>query len=278
MSMKLVSLLLSLLLLLANAHAAEVPVEVRTVVYKNLVAKLYLPKAGGKVPVVIAFGGSDGGLNGGDGNADLLAPHGIAVLSLAFFKGEGIPATLDQIPLEYFIIAVDYLSTVPAVDAGRIGVVSGSRGSEAALLLASLDARIKSVVVTTPSMVAWQGMTSDKSAWTYKGQEIAALSMGLDAKASKVVRFEAALENKENVQRARFALEKINGPILMISATKDQIWPSFRMAAEMAVYLKEHDFRHSVTHSSFPTGHGFSRETAPEIKRSIVEHFLRTLQ
>lgn len=104
--MKLVSLLLSLVLLARNAGAADVPTEIKTVVYKNLVARLYLPKAAGKVPVVIAFGGSDGGLDSGNGNADMLAPHGVAVLSLAFFKAEGLPPTLDQIPLEYFIHAL----------------------------------------------------------------------------------------------------------------------------------------------------------------------------
>lgn len=275
--MKLISLLLTLVLLATNARAADYAVEVKTVAYKNLVARLYLPKAAGKVPVVIAFGGSDSGLNGGNGNADLLAPQGIAVLSLAYFKEAGIPATLDQIPMEYFISAVDYLVTVPAVDAGKIGVVSGSRGSEAALLLASLDARIKSVVVTTPSNVAWQGMTMAKSAWTYKGQDIPALAMGLDENAPKVSRFEAALANKDNVWRAQFALEKIHGPIFMVSAQKDQIWPSWQMATEITAYLKAHDFQYSVTHSSYPTGHGFSRETAPEIKRSIVEHLQRTL-
>jgi len=275
--MKFVSLFLSLVLLVANAGAADVPVEIKAVVYRNLVAKLYLPKHAGKVPVVIAFGGSDGGLNGGNGNADMLAPHGIAVLSLAFFKADGLPPTLDQIPLEYFISAIDYLSTVPAVDGQKIGVVSGSRGSEAALLLASIDPRIKSVVVSTPSSVAWHGMTIEKSAWTFKGKEVPALAMGLDASAAKVSRFEAALANQNQVQRAQFALEKINGPIFFVSATKDQVWRSFKMATEMTLYLKERDFAHSVTHSSFPTGHGFSIKTAPEIKRAIVEHFLRTL-
>ncbi len=273
--MKSLFVVLTFILFSGNSSAAEF--EVKTVIYKNLVAKLYSPKAAGKVPAVIAFGGSDGGLNGGNGNADLLVPHGIAVLSLAFFKGPGIPRTLDQIPMEYFIDAVDYLSAVPAIDPTKIGVVSGSRGSEAALLLASLDTRIKSVVVTTPSNVAWQGMTMSQSAWTYKGKSIPALEMGPDDIGPKVARFEVALADRKNVQRAHFALEKINGPIFMVSAQKDQIWPSWQMATDITVYLKDRDFQHSVTHSSYPTGHGFTPETAREIKRSIVEHFQRTL-
>jgi dienelactone hydrolase len=270
-------LLLSLLLCIGSASASANKYEVKPVVYKDLVANLYLPKGVAKAPVVIAFGGSDGGLNGGDANGELLAPHGVAVLALAYFKGEGIPPTLDRIPLEYFIRAIDYLETVPAVDAARIGVVSGSRGSEAALLLASIDPRIRSVVVTTPSNVAWYGRTTPRSAWTFKGKDVPALSLELDEAAPTLSRFEAALKNEANVRNALFAVERINGPLFLVSAVQDQTWPSFRMANDLQAYLAEHHFKHSVTHSSYPTGHGFSKETAPEIKQSIIDHFVRTL-
>jgi pimeloyl-ACP methyl ester carboxylesterase len=198
-------------------------------------------------------------------------------LALAYFKEEGLPPTLDQIPLEYFVGAIDFLATVPAVDPARIGVVSGSRGSEAALLLATIDARIRSVAVTTPSKVAWQGMTMPKSAWTFKGKDIPALALALDDKAPKLSRFEAALDDTDRVGKAMFPLEKINGPILLVSAENDQVWPSYRMSADIGVYLKQRGFRHSFTHSAYPTGHGFTKETAPEIRRAIVDHFLRTL-
>jgi dienelactone hydrolase len=270
-------LLVSLLLCASSAIASANEYVVKPVVYEGLVANLYLPNGVAKAPVVIAFGGSDGGLNGGDANGELLAPHGVAVLALAYFKADGIPPTLDRIPLEYFIRAIDYLETVRAVDAGRIGVVSGSRGSEAALLLASIDARIKSVVVTTPSNVAWYGKTTPRSAWTFKGKDVPALSLELDESAPTLSRFEAALKNAGNVHDALFAVEHINGPLLMVSAEQDQIWPSFRMAEDIQAYLAAHHFKHSVTHSSYPTGHGFSKETAPEIKQSIIDHFVRTL-
>lgn len=270
-------LFLSFALYLGNAQAFTGGYAVKAVAYKNLVANLYLPNVTGKVPVVIAFGGSDGGLHGGDANGQMLAPHGVAVLALAYFKAEGIAPTLDRIPLEYFMDAVDFLGTVASVDSGKIGVVSGSRGSEAALLLASIDPRIKSVVVTTPSKVAWHGMTTARSAWTLKGKDIPALRLGLDASAPGLSRFDAALENEGNVREALFALEKINGPILLVSAEKDQVWPSYRMAKEIEAYLAEHNFKHLVTHHSYPTGHGFSKETAPGIRQSIIDHFLGTL-
>ncbi|MBV6324790.1 acyl-CoA thioester hydrolase/BAAT C-terminal domain-containing protein [Duganella violaceipulchra] len=249
----------------------------RQVVYRDLVAHLYLPKTAAKVPVVVAIGGSEGGLGTGDANGQMMAPHGIAVLGLAYFSASGLPATLDQIPLEYFIRALDFLQTQPEVDATRIGFVGGSRGAEAALLVASIDQRIKSVVVTTPSSVAWFGRTLPKSAWTWQGKDVPAMSPTQDQALPQVGRFLAALDQQQVVRQARIAVEKINGPILLISAQNDQIWPSFQMSNDIAAELKAQHYPHAVTHDSYPTGHGFSQELAPHIKQSIIDHFLHTL-
>ncbi len=179
--------------------------------------------------------------------------------------------------MEYFIEAINYLENHPLIDSSKIGVVGGSRGSEAAFLLASMDSRIKSVVVTTPSKVAWYGLTVPKSAWTIGGQDIPALGLELDSNAKLLDRFTVALENKTNVNKSLFKFENINGPILMISAENDQVWPSFQMSKDIEVYLKSKQFKHKVVHNSYKTGHGFSKETAPEIKKSIINHFVRTL-
>lgn len=259
------------------ASASAVGYEIKTVKYKNLVASLYLPRSDHKVPVVVAFGGSDGGMNFGDANGKMIAPHGIAVLGLAYFKSDGLPATLDRVPIEYFIEAVDYLQTLPQIDASRIGVVSGSRGSEAALLLASYDNRIKSVVVTTPSGVSNGGITTSNSAWTFRGKDVPFLRLSLPENTPQIRRFEAALTDVEAVKQATIPIENINGPIFLVSAKNDQIWPSYQMSLAMESYLMEHNFNHSVTHSSYPTGHSFSQETAPEIRQAIVDQLVRTL-
>ena len=206
-----------------------------------------------------------------------MAPHGLAVLGLAFFNEKGISKTLDQIPMEYFVNAINYLETQPSIDSSRIGLVGGSRGAEAAFLLATIDNRIKSVVVTTPSKVAWYGLTLAMSAWTYKGSDIPALSLALDSNAKLFERFQVALQNEDNVSQTLFKFENINGPILMISAKKDQVWPSYQMSKDIEMYLQQKGFKHAVTHNTYQTGHGFSQETAPKIKLSIINHFLSTL-
>ncbi len=260
-----------------NAVADKLTYDVEKIGYKNLVANIYLPRVQSKVPAVIAFGGSEGGLVAGNANGEMLAPHGIAVLALAFFNEKGLPSTLDQIPLEYFVKAIDYLSAHPSVDASRIGIVGGSRGSEAVFLVSSIDDRIKSVVATTPSNVAWYGLTKPVSAWMLNGKEIPAMSLALDSEAKLLDRFLVALKDVDRVKELTFNFENINGPIFMVSAIDDEIWPSYKMAKDIEVYLEKKNFKHSVVHDSYETGHSFSPETAPEIKRSIVDHFLKTL-
>jgi dienelactone hydrolase len=277
MSNKLVFVIILIIGLSKITYAENYKYDVTKVSYKNLVANLYVPKTNVKVPVVIAIGGSEGGISTGDSNGEMIAPHGIAVLGLAYFKEKGISKTLDKIPLEYFIDAINYLETVPSIDASKIGFVGGSRGAELALLLASREPRIKSVVVTTPSKVAWYGMNTAESAWTFNGKSIPALSLGLDNTAPLLNRFKEALKDTEKVNATIFSLERINGPLLLISAKNDQVWPSYQMSLDIIDYLSKHDFKYSVVHNSYATGHGFSSETAPEIKQSIIDHFVRTL-
>lgn len=259
------------------AYAQKLPYSIESVNQSGLVAKLYLPESKGPVPAVIAFGGSEGGLQFGDANGQMIAPHGIAVLSLAYFNAEGLPNSLDQIPLEYFLEAIDFLSTHAKVDPARIGVVSGSRGSEAALLIASNDMRIRSVVVTTPSSVVWGGAKTTQSAWTLKGRDIAFLKLNGPNNGAQLERLRTALADEKNVSAARIPIDLINGPIFFISAKNDQIWPSYAMSMAMEEYLSRSNFKFSVSHASYLTGHGFSKETAPEIKQSIIDFLRRTL-
>jgi dienelactone hydrolase len=261
----------------SSAMAATYEYEVKPVNFRNLVATLYLPKTNGKAPVVVAFGGSEGGMITGDGYGKMLAPQGVAVLALAYFKAGKLPPRLAEIPMEYFVSSVDYLRSEPLVDSSRIGVVSGSRGSEAALLLASMDDRIKSVVVTAPSNVSWLGAGTSAPAWTLAGKAVPSLKLELDETAPKVKRFEAALENKDSSDKATIPIERINGPIFVVSAKEDEIWPSYQMSLAIESYLNRHHFKYSVTHASYLTGHAFSAEVASEIKQSIVDHFVRTL-
>jgi len=249
--------------------------EIREVNQKNLVAKLYLPSHSVDVPVVIVIGGSSGGMRTERG--ELLAKNGIAALTLAYFRYKELPQTLDNIPVESVLNAINFLETTDVVDASKIGIWGASRGSELAFLAASNDSRIKSLAVTTPSKVAWHGMTTP-TAWTYQQQKISSLTFDRTGSSPMIERSVKALKSPDKVSAAQFKFERINGPVLLISAENDHIWPSFQMANDIEEYLSRHKYQYSVKHDSYPTGHFFDEKTLPVIYKSVTEHFNKTLR
>ena len=141
-------------------------------------ARYFAPPPGNDrhVPVLI-FGGSEGGLST-TLDAALLASHGFPTLSLAYFAAPGLPANLERIPLEYFVRAARWLDRRPGVDASRLVVIGGSRGAEAALLLASFYPRLfAGVIGLSPSAFVKQGynpklLNTNVAAWTLRGRPI----------------------------------------------------------------------------------------------------------
>jgi Acyl-CoA thioester hydrolase/BAAT N-terminal region len=84
-------------------------------------------------PGVLLLGGSGGGYADPD-LAALLASHGYPALALAYFGEPGLPATLSDIPLQYFGNALQWLGAQPGVPPHRLAVIGVSRGGEAAIL------------------------------------------------------------------------------------------------------------------------------------------------
>jgi pimeloyl-ACP methyl ester carboxylesterase len=63
--------------------------------------------------------------------------------------------------------------------------------------------------------------------------------------------YERALGYEEAVAAAEIAVEKIDGPLLLISGTDDQMWPSTRLS-EMAIErLTAHDHPFPYEHLSY---------------------------
>ena len=146
----------------------------------GLVGTLFHPIDDGPRPAVILLGGSEGGLHELD--AALLANHGFAVLALAYFGADGVPPFLVDIPLEYFETAIDSLRAHPTVGDGPVGVIGGSRGGEAALLIGSMLDGVGAVVSTVGSGVLTQGIGPGATleeivgtpvpSWTWRGKPL----------------------------------------------------------------------------------------------------------
>ena len=247
------------------ANVRAVPVRER-----GLVGVAYYPADAGQRPAVIVLPGSQGGIPGPGAHAGGLASRGYVVLALAYFNAEGLPALLQNIPLEYFATAVDWLKSQPSVDANRIGVLGTSRGGELALLLgATYPSAFRVVVANVPSSVVWPGLSNDAEtpAWTLNGKPLPAVPSNFgraDLTLAGRERFLKRMSAPGALSRAAIPVERIAGPILLISGKDDQLWPSDVFAAQVVERLKSHNFRHDVEHYSYEhAGHMMTRPYVP---------------
>ena len=206
----------------------------------------YCAKSGAPRGAIVTFGGSEGGLESGKSQAMYFASLGYPSLGLAYFAAKGLPSTLDQVPLEYFSTAFDWVAAQPEVAPGKLAVVGGSRGGELALLLGATFSQVTAVVAELPSGLVWPGWTSGFAlapAWTYQGQPIAYMPSSSLAETnvtepdgvvaiSERAAFEAdiAAASPSDLDAATTRVENTNGPILMIGGASDELWPSCDLA------------------------------------------------
>jgi dienelactone hydrolase len=238
---------------------------------QGLVGRLYEPP-GTRHPAVLVLGGSEGGIR--EGYAPVLAGHGYVAFSLAYFRAEGLPNDLVEIPLEYLKQGLDWLRGRPSVDPERVALLGHSRGAELALLLGGAYPRdVAAVVAVAPSSVVWEGairdpgktglaaLKSDRSAWTLAGRPLPFVSKVLTpALASRVAageRFEAielmALERADAaaVAAAGIPVEKIDAPVALVSCRSDRMWPATAMGNQVVERLRGKDFPHRIEHWSY---------------------------
>jgi dienelactone hydrolase len=194
-----------------------------------------------------------------------LANRGFATLTLAYFAAPDLPDELVEIPLEYFIEGIDWLAAQAEVDGGRLGVMGGSRGGELALLLGSLEPRLRVVVADVPSHVLWGGCCSEAAfgqpAWTLGGEALPWLKLPAisndaprywaAARSEFLPYFWMAMANEAGVAEAAIPVEKIQGPILMVTGGDDGLWPSRYMADQVVARLRAHEFSFPVVHACF---------------------------
>jgi hypothetical protein len=251
----------------ATGPAAAEPkvIEVRE---NGLFARLIVP-ADAATPrgALIALGGSEGGIQSADRTARSLAREGYVVLAAAYFGAEGLPRALIEVPIETFDKAVDYLKARPEVDATRIGIIGGSKGAEAALLLASRRSEIRAVVAGVPSNVVWQGIdfadwSQVKSSWSVAGKPMDFVPYAPGANTGRIRDiYDRSLPAEGQEGAAGIPVERIEADILLISAGQDALWPSTPMSERIERRLKANGFRFRAVHLSYPdAGHGVMGE------------------
>jgi dienelactone hydrolase len=198
--------------------AASVAERVTTVPQEGFDGTLYSPRdTATRRPAVLAFGGSEGGADTGILVARALASKGYPALGIGYFGAPGLPGTLGDIPLEYFVTALRWLARQPGVDPHHIDVYGVSRGSEAALLLgADFPGLVYGVIAGSPSSVVNVGYPDEaRPAWTLQGHPIPHVRAG-----------EFGDPQPAGDPAAVIGVERISGPVFLICGLDDALWPS----------------------------------------------------
>lgn len=237
----------------------------------GLVGTLFRPVEPGPRPLVVLVGGSGGGSSWARQVGGALASRGYATLALAYFAAEGLPRSLEAIPLEYFETATRQAIGQGAglIDERRIAVMGLSRGAEAALVLGSRLALVSAVVAFAPSHVVWQGSRPPEypvvPSWTERGVPIPFVPnveprpyRASDNEATRHLRY--LLHNAGASVEAEIPVERIRGPIMLVAGGADPIWPASAMSERIVARLAAHRFPHEVRHLDYDgAGHTLAR-------------------
>jgi dienelactone hydrolase len=201
---------------------------------------LFAPVAAKSSAAVMLIGGSGGSEPSYVGQA--LAAEGVAALSVAYFARPGLPGHLRDIRLEYFFSALQILQDELSPSAAPIVVLGMSRGSEAAMLTAiHSPVRVHAVVATVPGNVVAGSLPPGGPAWLLDNQPL-----------PYVDHSGPECENPD----ALIPAELVPGPVLLVAAGADQVWPSADMARALSQRMHEHGDPHGHTVLEYPkAGH-----------------------
>lgn len=246
-------------------------------------AKLFAAE-GRPRPLVVGLGGSEGGNAWASGRwkaqRDRFIEQGYAVLALEYFGGPRTPAQLDRISVDAVHAAIVEAARDPRVDGRCIAVVGGSRGAELALLLASHYPGIGAVVALVPGSAVFPSLTDAMvtPGFSLDGRPLPFVPMPWSATPELLAgdlrgAFEEMMADAPAMKAAAIPVERIAGPVLFVSATRDEVWPSREMADAMMARLHAHGFAHVAEHWPVEGGHAKPLDEFPRIERFLADHF-----
>ena len=209
----------------------------------GLVGTLYLPPGPGPHPAVLILNGSGGGIN--EPRAALYASRGYAAFAQGYFKAPGLSDYISNTPLEMFKRGMDWLRRTVRPLHDFVAISGQSRGGELVLLLGATYPRdVSAVVAYVPGAVVHSGQNAadpavgrEGPAWLLDGKPVPHVWENNRTATWKPFddgpaphRHErailTALEDPDAVARARIPVERIQGPVILLSATDDGSWPS----------------------------------------------------
>lgn len=233
-------------------HAAQAQDVQRLEVREGgLVGRFYAATGASRRTGLMMLTGSGGGYPD-EASARDLARAGYPVFALAYFRDrEGHPPELEQkelrnVPLEYIFKALDWLEARPEVRADRVALMGESRGAELALLIGSLRPDVAAVIAFSPQELRWAAVGGGGPAWTLNGVPLP-YAEGVYNRATPMSQFTDVLDGPAEVRdAAAIAVERIHGPVLLVSSRADAVSPSARMANDIEARLRAHGFSYPI--------------------------------
>lgn len=234
--------------------------------------ELFLP-AENRYPgkALICFSGSDGKFELSRMLAGVFQSHGLTTLALAYVTEEGLPKQFSHIPIDLLEAAAERLHDMGYKKVGLWGI---SKGAELALAAGSLlPGLVNAVVAVAPMNTVCQGFTRERgiaivpgSSWSFHGKEVPYTAYGLEkfplghvlwksVQARELTMCDLYLPLVRNPNPAAvIRVEKITGPVLLISSKMDTLWPSELAAKQVMKRLRDSRFPYFYEHLSYEYG------------------------
>lgn len=210
---------------------------------------------------LIAFSGSDGRFPLTCMLAELFQRAGLTTLALAYWNAPGLPKQIAALPVEAIQHSALWLQ---AQGYEKIGLWGISKGGELALLSGSLmPDLISCVVAVCPMDMVCQGIDARKkkplpaSSWSWRGAELPYAPLSC----SRRRMLADSLRNRELTLRSAYGravedapaeaiipVERIGGPVLLLTAQHDSMWPSAEAAERVIARLDRAGFPHPHLH------------------------------
>jgi dienelactone hydrolase len=235
-------------------------------------------------PLLVAFGGAEGGNLWASerwaAERQAFLDEGYAMLAVGYFGAPGLPEHLDRIALEGIHDAIRAASARSEVDGRCVALVGASKGGELALLLASRYPDIDAVAAIVPGKAVFVGHTPafTTSSFSHHGEQVPFVPLPWSATGALIAGdkrrvFELMVADTEAMARAAIPVEAINGPVFLLSATRDEFWDSSGMSDAMIERLDAKGFAYPREHLAIEGGHTEPTRHLDAVRGFLARHF-----
>lgn len=252
----------------AEAMLTLTPTRMCDVASDGITAALYRPETDafpGKGLIVV--GGGEGIFPMTRVIAEYFCQQGMTALALAYWIEPGLPDSIVEVPLEF---VRDAARALAAEGCEQVGIWGISKGGELALSAgAAFPGEISCVVAASPIDVVCQGIhrgaagIAQGSSWSLGGRALPYLHT--DFSKARIVRdmlttgslnlrsCYTMLEGDGVPEEARIRVENIAGPVLLLSASQDTMWPAEQACKRMMRVLDAAGHPYEHLHFNYPT-------------------------